>query len=98
MEVRNNKCRLHAGGPSLRIPSFRIDRSSGGAWERPFLGIRRPLQETENSVAGWVARTRLLAEPLSPRGPQPVLRSLRAACGALNGPVEPLGGVPWSWY
>jgi len=24
------------------------------------------------SKAGWVARTRLLAEPLSPRGPQPV--------------------------
>ena len=28
---------------------------------------------TSLRVAGWVARTRLLAEPLSPRGPQPVL-------------------------
>jgi hypothetical protein len=49
-------------------------------------------------MAGWVARTRLLAEPLSPRGPQPVLRSLRVACEALNGPLEPLGRVPQSWY
>jgi len=49
-------------------------------------------------VAGWVARTRLLAEPLSPRGPQPVLRSLRVECEWLNGPLEPIGGVPWSWY
>ena len=49
-------------------------------------------------MAGWVARTRLLAEPLSPRGPQPVLRSLRVECEWLNGPLEPLGGVPWSWY
>jgi len=54
--------------------------------------------EIEKRVAGWVARTRLLAEPLSPRGPQPVLRSLRVACGALNGPLEPLGRVPQSWY
>ena len=49
-------------------------------------------------VAGWVARTRPLAEPLSPRGPQPVLRRLRGVCGALNGPLEPVGGVPQSWY
>jgi len=28
-------------------------------------------------MAGWVARTRSLSEPLSPRGPQPVLATLR---------------------
>src|SRR5437773_1711242 len=31
----------------------------------------------KRNLAGWVARTRPLAEPLSPRGPQPVLRRLR---------------------
>lgn len=57
-----------------------------------------PITGTGLRMAGWVARTRLLAEPLSPRGPQPVLRSLRVGCEWLNGPLEPLGGVPWSWY
>jgi hypothetical protein len=28
-------------------------------------------------MAGWVARTRSLSEPLSPRGPQPVLARVR---------------------
>jgi hypothetical protein len=43
--------------------------------------------------AGWVARTRLLAEPLSPRGPQPVLQTLRMLTGGLNGSPEPRDGV-----
>jgi hypothetical protein len=56
-------------------------------------------QEGEREkLAGWVARTRPLAEPLSPRGPQPVLRSLRCDPEALNGPPEPRNGVPESWY
>ncbi len=44
--------------------------------------------------AGWVARTRPLAEPLSPRGPQPVLKTLRLCIACLNGSAEPLDGVP----
>ncbi len=34
-------------------------------------------------IPGWVARTRSLAEPLSPRGPQPVLRRLRGFAARL---------------
>jgi hypothetical protein len=45
-------------------------------------------------LAGWVARTRPLAEPLSPRGPQPVLKRLRTCFEGLNGSPEPPGGVP----
>ena len=56
------------------------------------------LGKPPKKMAGWVARTRPLAEPLSPRGPQPVLRSLRGGCAALNGSPEPPGGVPQSWY
>jgi len=42
---------------------------------------------------GWVARTRLLAEPLSPRGPQPIVTDyiLKVDSGPLqwpNGPTE----------
>ncbi len=44
--------------------------------------------------AGWVARTRPLAEPLSPRGPQPVPRRLRMSMKGLNGSAEPLDRVP----
>jgi hypothetical protein len=32
-------------------------------------------RKTTQTLAGWVARTRPLAEPLSPRGPQPVVTS-----------------------
>ena len=45
-------------------------------------------------VAGWVARTRPLAESLSPRGSQPVLQTLETRSCSLNGSPEPLGGVP----
>jgi hypothetical protein len=45
-------------------------------------------------LAGWVARTRPLAEPLSPRGPQPVPQRLRTCIEGLNGSPEPPGGVP----
>jgi len=50
--------------------------------------------EAEKKVAGWVARTRPLAEPLSPRGPQPVLQRLRTLLVRLNGSAEPLERVP----
>jgi len=33
----------------------------------------------EEKLAGWVARTRPLSGPLSPRGPQPVLGRLEVA-------------------
>jgi hypothetical protein len=41
---------------------------------RTVLGWDRGMQKRTNKteLAGWVARTRPLAEPLSPRGPQPV--------------------------
>ena len=73
---------------------------SGRAVECPLGvgGAKEKRSGVEERKAGWVARTRLLAEPLSPRGPQPVLERLRAGCGALNGPLEPLERVPESWY
>jgi len=43
------------------------------------------------NLAGWVARTRPLAGPLSPRGPQPVLCTLRVA-RARQWPPEPPSG------
>jgi hypothetical protein len=48
----------------------------------------------EMKLAGWVARTRPLAEPLSPRGPQPVPQRLRTRIEGHNGSPEPPGGVP----
>jgi hypothetical protein len=36
-----------------------------------------------------IARTRPLAGPLSPRGPQPVVSKLRDSRAKLNGPPEP---------
>ena len=60
---------------------------------------RRASQEGEREkLAGWVARTRPLAEPLSPRGPQPVPRRLQTGPAPLNGPPEPRNRVPESWY
>jgi hypothetical protein len=50
----------------------------------------------EGKKAGWVARTRPLAEPLSPRGPQPVLDKLQTGYEALNGPGDPPAAVPTS--
>ena len=61
-------------------PSKRADRKSEG--------------KLKTKQAGWVARTRPLAEPLSPRGPQPVLQTLRIRIARLNGSAEPLDGVP----
>jgi len=42
-----------------------------------------------NRFAGWVARTRPLAGPLSPRGSQPVLSNLRSHFASANGSTEP---------
>src|SRR5579859_951939 len=52
---------------------------------------REAILRTEGSgnLAGWVARTRPLSGPLSPRGPQPVLSKLRGSFAALNGSPEP---------
>jgi len=49
---------------------------------------------SREEMAGWVARTRPLAEPLSPRGPQPVPQRLRTFIAPHNGSAEPLDGVP----
>jgi hypothetical protein len=59
---------------------------------------RTGVQGEKEKLAGWVARTRPLAEPLSPRGPQPVPRRLQTGPAPLNGPPEPPNAVPGSWY
>jgi hypothetical protein len=51
---------------------------------------------SQEKLAGWVARTRPLAEPLSPRGPQPVLSKLQIGYVWLNGPPGPAKAVPAS--
>jgi hypothetical protein len=60
------------------------------------LGKRRfvNVEGSKTKMAGWVARTRPLAEPLSPRGPQPVPQRLRICTARYNGSPEPLNGVP----
>src|SRR6266478_296882 len=50
-------------------------------------------EERERKLAGWEARTRPLAGPLSPRGPQPVPQKLRDGPAGLNGPPEPRNRV-----
>ena len=54
---------------------LRVARGAGSAALRAFpLGSPySPLMV----IAGWEARTQSLSEPLSPRGPQPVLTRLR---------------------
>ena len=71
MEARNAKVGEHGGGPNLRQhgPTQFVNQAT--------VGGESVAGRSTNRVAGWVARTRPLAEPLSPRGPQPVLRSLR---------------------
>ena len=66
------------------------DLAAGPPYYVPWSVFQR---EAKKKLAGWVARTRPLAEPLSPRGPQPVLRSLRTPIARLNGSAEPLDGV-----
>jgi hypothetical protein len=65
------------------------------AWRRPSVGWLWSdyCGKQKEKLAGWVARTRPLSEPLSPRGPQPVLRRLLTCMGSLNGSGEPPGGV-----
>jgi hypothetical protein len=70
------------GGKGRRI--MPLSRSLGFRWRG----------KQKINLAGWVARTRPLAEPLSPRGPQPVLKRLRTYIEGLNGSPEPPGGVP----
>src|SRR5262245_13463401 len=47
------------------------DGMQGGG--RKITGPVAPARRPREKKAGWVARTRSLAEPLSPRGPQPVV-------------------------
>ena len=46
-------------------------------------------EREKRKLAGWVARTRPLSGPLSPRGPQPVLERLKMLFARLNGSAEP---------
>jgi len=71
-------------------------KRKGGPVYRPSL-LNTLLVNAEGrkkKVAGWVARTRPLAEPLSPRGPQPVPQRLRTRVARNNGSPEPPDGVP----
>jgi hypothetical protein len=67
-----------------------------GPWVQALLLSTLPVVEDgrKKKVAGWVARTRPLAEPLSPRGPQPVPQRLRTSIARNNGSPEPPDGVP----
>src|ERR1700730_11008578 len=58
----------------------------GGARKNAGRAARHGLRG--KNLAGWVARTRPLAEPLSPRGPQPVLHTLGNLGAWLNGPPD----------
>jgi len=74
-----------------------IAHSNGLRTRSRTVGCRTCAEDCEGSqtmprrrqLAGWVARTRPLAEPLSPRGPQPVMTILEGGRGALNGSGEP---------
>src|SRR6266849_8032480 len=79
---------------------FRIQKKRR-AWFRPSFAAALVFKKClgkQEKLAGWVARTRPLAEPLSPRGPQPVLRKLLSLYVSPNGPPEPANGVRGSWY
>ena len=59
---------------------------------RSMEGFNRTAKLDEGGVwVGWVARTRLLAEPLSPRGPQPIVTDyiLKVDSGPLQWPDGP---------
>ena len=56
---------------------------------RGYLLILLGLRQEGKNLAGWVARTRPLSGPLSPRGPQPVPVTLGKGLACLNGPTEP---------
>ena len=76
-----------ATGAHFFVSIFTAASSRGQFQTSPCRGKKegRPL-------AGWVARIRPLAEPLSPRGAQPVRLRLAGRPGALNGPREPIRG------
>jgi hypothetical protein len=57
-------------------------------------GLKNLRKGRGKKLAGWVARTRPLAEPLSPRGPQPVIERLREQLRKTNGPKAPNFAVP----
>ena len=86
MSVRG--CRRMQGGYRSGV-NEKEDLDPGPPFNTHLLNCMR----SKKKVAGWVARTRPLAEPLSPRGPQPVLRRLRTLIADLNGTGEPLDGV-----
>src|SRR3989442_5545758 len=76
-----------ATGAHFFVSIFTAASSRGQFQTSPCRGKKegRPL-------AGWVARIRPLAEPLSPRGAQPVRLGLAGRPGALNGPRGPIRG------
>jgi hypothetical protein len=101
---RSNHRFLDASASPCGVPVFSLELS-----HELFFGFSTPRVEEfpdertwslrgREKLAGWVARTRPLAEPLSPRGPQPVPRRLQTGPAPLNGPPEPANGVRESWY
>jgi|ERR1700674_3352 len=102
---RSNRIFLHASGSACGVPDSSLSNchtncSSGfrRRASRSSLTSAPGVKGEKEKLAGWVARTRPLAEPLSPRGPQPVPRRLQTGPAPLNGPPEPANGVRESWY
>ena len=72
-----------------------------GVIEREAKSVKLSTWSYNPSCENWrvgLARTRPLAEPLSPRGPQPVIDKLREGLVWLNGPSEPKNRVLGLWY
>jgi len=69
--------RLHVPDHGLNGWAVARDKFAREPYPGRRMGWERKILRGEEQ-AGWVARTRLLAEPLSPRGPQPVERLYRA--------------------
>src|ERR1700674_3976810 len=102
---RSNRIFLHASGSACGVPDSSLSNchtncSSGfrRRASRSSLTSAPGVKGEKEKLAGWVARTRPPAEPLSPRGPQPVPRRLQTGPAPLNGPPEPANGVRESWY
>src|SRR6266513_775175 len=85
-----------------RLPGNRLSRMDSRHQVRGSRNdcVLRRAQECrgKRKLAGWVARTRSLSGPLSPRGPQPVLGTLRGRFAWLNGSAEPAYRVPGLYY
>src|SRR5580765_4465079 len=72
----------HNGSDACELPLVLKTRAASAGRSRIDAFTDRKENRTK---AGWVARTRPLAEPLSPRGPQPVVQMYGEAAGCSMG-------------